>query len=401
MFRKLTPAQLTWDLVGAVLLLVLALATTAGVDGRLWHAGGTPFQVTLSLVVGSVDTVVMCIAVAIRRWSPPLALAAAWVSAVLQMAFLLTPGIENLGVFIVLFATSAYGSRRTMWWGLGSAGVGAALASAYMLLMERDLRLLGLGGDSLWATLFLGGLLLVASLASCGLSWAAGLLVRMRLRNRRLEQDRLVAEALAVAEQQRNQIARDMHDVVAHSLAVVIAQADGARYAAAADPTAATDALATIATTARGALGDVRLLLTQLRHSQAEGPQPTLADLEALYAQVRGAGVDLRVDVDPVPRADPPGAVQIAVYRVLQEALTNALRHGDGSGVDVHLAWHPDRVDLGVRNVLGPDGGAPSGGHGLIGMRERAQLVGGRLDAGPNGAHFDVRASIPIQQEDA
>lgn len=109
----------------------------------------------------------------------------------------------------------------------------------------------------------------------------------------------------------------------------MIAQADGARYAAVSDPGVATQALGTISTTARAALADVRLLLGQLRHSQLDGPQPTLADLEQLYAQVRAAGVDLRVDVDPAPPGIPPAAVQLAVYRVLQEALTNALRHGD------------------------------------------------------------------------
>jgi signal transduction histidine kinase len=202
-----------------------------------------------------------------------------------------------------------------------------------------------------------------------------------------------------------------MHDVVAHSLAVVIAQADGARYAAATDPQAAASALGTISTTARAALADVRLLLTQLRHSQAPGPQPTLADLEALYAQVRAAGVALRVDVDPTPRADPPAAAQLALYRILQEALTNALRHGDGGEVSVSLAWHPERVDLTVRNPVRlaqkvgeahlnpqyvPGEDAAGSGHGLIGMRERAHLAGGTLTAGAASGDFVVAASLPL-----
>jgi signal transduction histidine kinase len=202
------------------------------------------------------------------------------------------------------------------------------------------------------------------------------------------------AESEAASEQERVRIARDMHDVVAHSLAVVIAQADGARYAAATDPRAATGALETISTTARAALADVRLLLTQLRHSQGEGPQPTLADLDALYAQVRAAGVDLRVTVDPMPRADPPAAIQLAVYRILQEALTNALRHG-GSPVEVTSSWYPDRVELHVRNPLGA-GTEPGSGHGIIGMRERAQLAGGTLSAEVDDSAFAVRATLPI-----
>jgi signal transduction histidine kinase len=210
------------------------------------------------------------------------------------------------------------------------------------------------------------------------------------------------AETEAAAEQERVRIARDMHDVVAHSLAVVIAQADGARYAAAADPGAATAAesmsaaLGTISSTARAALSDVRLLLGQLRHSQSDGPQPSLADLEELYAQVRAAGLGLRVTVDPAPRTDPGAAVQLAVFRIMQEAFTNAIRHGGAGAAEVTLAWLPDAVTVTVRNPL-RDGVSPQpGGHGLIGMRERAQLVGGTLDAGAEGAEFVVRARIPI-----
>ena len=217
------------------------------------------------------------------------------------------------------------------------------------------------------------------------------------------------AEAEAVADQERVRIARDMHDVVAHSLAVVVAQADGARYAAASDPSVATEALGTISTTARGALSDVRMLLTQLRHSESDGPQPTLADLEQLYAQLRTTGVDLRVDVAPTSQTTPPASMQLGVYRILQEALTNALQHGGAGPVDVRLAWHAERVDLEVRNALrrgtkaqarpmrthGTSEGTR--GHGIIGMRERAQLIGGRLDAFTQDDAFVVRASLPIR----
>src|SRR5690606_2831270 len=206
-------------------------------------------------------------------------------------------------------------------------------------------------------------------------AWTVGALVRSGMRARENRAGELRAQAETAAEQERVRIARDMHDVVAHSLAVVIAQADGARYAAASDPGVTAQALGTISSTARSALADVRLLLTQLRHAQGEGPQPTLTDLEELYAHVRAAGVDLRVDVDPAPRADPPAAVQLAVYRILQEALTNALRHGDEGPVQVRQQWLPDRLDVEVRNAVAADA-TPGAGHGVIGMRERAQLVG-------------------------
>ena len=156
--------------------------------------------------------------------------------------------------------------------------------------------------------------MLVAAGFALLLSWTVGALVRTAVRAQENREAQRRAEADAAAEQERVRIARDMHDVVAHSLAVVIAQADGARYAAGADPaaagsSAAIEALGTISTTARAALADVRLLLTQLRHPQPEGPQPRLADLEELYAQVRAAGVELRVDVDPAPSREPPAAV--------------------------------------------------------------------------------------------
>ncbi|WP_258567086.1 sensor histidine kinase [Microbacterium sp. Se5.02b] len=228
-----------------------------------------------------------------------------------------------------------------------------------------------------------------------GFAWVCGLLWRVVLRSRRTRAAQLQAESLAVEEQERVRIARDMHDVVAHSLAVVIAQADGARYAAATKPEMATEALGTIAQTARAALSDVRMLLTQLRHRQGDGPQPTLADLEALFAQVRQAGIEPRVTVDPMPPGEPPGAIQLAVYRILQEALTNAIRHGDGA-VDVHLAWLPDRVDIDVRNTIPHEATTTAGGHGVIGMRERAQLVGGSLQAERRGAQFVVHATLPI-----
>jgi signal transduction histidine kinase len=158
----------------------------------------------------------------------------------------------------------------------------------------------------------------------------------------------------------------------------------------------ATAALGTISTIARAALADVRVLLTQLRHSEPAGPQPTLADLEELYAQVRAAGVDLNIDVDPAPLGQPPASVQLAVYRILQEALTNALRHGGGAPVAVTLAWHPDRVALEVRNRLPPGHHPGESGHGLLGMGERAHLVGGHLSAADSGGDFVVGAELPI-----
>ena len=149
--------------------------------------------------------------------------------------------------------------------------------------------------------LTMSGILFVASIAVLVLAWTTGLLVRsvrdtreIRRREEVATRERELVEYRYVVEQERNRIARDMHDVVAHSLAVVIAQADGARFAARTDPEAATGGLGTIAGVARGALGDVRLLLAELRHAESDAPQPVLDDLGELLEQVRAAGLDVR-----------------------------------------------------------------------------------------------------------
>ncbi|KQZ23120.1 ATP-binding protein [Microbacterium sp. Root553] len=387
MIRPLSRTALVLDIVGAALLFVVLTPFSVAFYGP---GTGSATAGGASVVAVVVAGLLMCGGVAIGRLAPALALVAAWAGAIVQMSASLGPLPLDLGILLVLYATAAWGSRAVLWWGFGSALFGGLVAAVYMVAVT------GVGsGSSGWDQLTIGTLLLVLSILALGFAWVCGLLWRVVLRARRTRSAQLQAESLAAEEQERVRIARDMHDIVAHSLAVVIAQADGARYAAAAKPEMATEALGTIAQTARSALSDVRLLLTQLRHRQGDGPQPTLADLEALFAQVRQAGIEPRITVDPTPPGEPPGAIQLAVYRILQEALTNAIRHGDGA-VDVHLAWLPDRVDIDVRNTVGRELSSSSGGHGVIGMRERAQLVGGSLQAEREGTRFVVRASLPI-----
>ncbi|WP_345752663.1 sensor histidine kinase [Microbacterium rhizophilus] len=382
LFREVSPTQWAIDGVVGIVFAAVSLLSMRAIGSS-------------SLLVLIPTVILMIAALMLSRLSPPLALAAAWFGALWQMGTQQQPMPANVAIFVVLFATAAYGSRLVYWAGFASAFLGAAVIAGYLVVIPQIWR--GFA-TSLTESATTAALTFIAALFALLLSWTAGALFRSILRGREVRRAQRDAEERASAEEERGRIARDMHDVVAHSLAVVIAQADGARYAAAADPDAATAALATISQTSRAALADVRLLLTQLRHRQSAGPQPTLADLEQLYAQVRAAGVDLRVDMDPAPVGAAPAAVQLAVYRILQEALTNALRHGDGGPVDVGLAWHPERVDLHVGNRIGVEG-RPSepGGHGVIGMRERAQLAGGRLDAGAEGDAWVVRAEIPIR----
>ncbi|MBD3943139.1 sensor histidine kinase [Microbacterium sp. NEAU-LLC] len=391
MFRRLKTYQLVVDVGIAVVFFLIAWpiesVLVVGAFGVEYHLASVG-----QLLFGGIIAALFSFALALRRLSPPFALGLAWVGALVQMGLGRPPSFSDVAIFGVLYATAAYGTRVVYWAGFASTLIGALVITVYLFAGPAFA-----GGGLTWQTLPLALMTLIAAAFALGLSWTTGALVRTAVRARENREAQQRAEAETAAEQERVRIARDMHDVVAHSLAVVIAQADGARYAASSDPAVATEALATISTTARSALADVRLLLGQLRHRQGDGPQPTIADLEEVYAQVRAAGVPLRVDVDPAPPGSPPAAVQLAVYRILQEALTNALRHGiPGGAVDVRLSWLPDRVELWVRNPAAPPAPGARPGHGLIGMRERAQLAGGRLDTGAEDGDFVVRAAIPI-----
>jgi signal transduction histidine kinase len=345
-------------------------------------------------------------AVAMRRLSPALALAVAWLAATIQMLAGLTVLTSNFGVLIVLYATAAYAERAVRWVGLASAVLGALVAATYLSLAQLGVRSLAtLTPAEITGTIWSGVAVLVGGVAVLGLSWTLGLLMRtwQTAREGRLSQNRAVEEQRAaqrsvVVEQERNRIARDMHDVVAHSLAVVIAQADGARYARANDPEAVDAALTTISTTARDALGDVRILLTRLRQDDAGGPQPVLADLDRLVDQMRSTGLDIEWTTTGSPTTLGSGA-QLAVYRIVQEALTNALRHGDADrAVYLNLTWTDGWVAVTIDNAVSTDELNEHGGeigHGLPGMRERALLAGGSLDAESTGGRFIVAARLP------
>ncbi|MEI5585116.1 MULTISPECIES: sensor histidine kinase [unclassified Agromyces] len=371
--------------------------------------------VLYAFVGGWPDLVVVVLfsaALVLRRVAPGAALVVAWVAACAQMLMLRELQPADAAVFVVVYSTSAHGSKAVRWWGLGSAGAGAVLASTYLSVVMPIIN--GSGsvttdtlGRLMWAALLFG-----AALAGLVLAWTVGLLVRTardsREQRRRAELDRRErehAEYRYVVEQERSRIARDMHDVVAHSLAVVIAQADGARFAARTRPEAAVDALETISGVARGALGDVRLLLGELRHREGEAPQPALDDLDDLLEQVRGAGLDVR-RTERGERVPLGAGHQIAVYRIVQEGLTNALRHGDtASPVHLTLDWSPGGVAVQVENAVADAANgepthdvAPGPRHGIPGMRERAELAGGTFAADSlDDGRFRITARIPAQ----
>ncbi|MCU1414296.1 MAG: hypothetical protein JWN80_1636 [Microbacteriaceae bacterium] len=377
MFRSLTRPQLAADVIIALVFLLVGYAIQAKDEN--WASIGV--------------LVVMTIALAIRRFSPCLALVLAWVGAIVQMLFRVNaPAFVDVAVLGVLYCTAAYGGRLVRWVGLASAVVGSLVAELYLVILP-FFGEYGFAYPNVSDAIRSFVIAFFGLLAVLGLSWTIGQLVRTYRRARDSRRAQALAEKDVVVEQERNRIARDMHDVVAHSLAVVIAQADGARYAAAKDPAAVETALTTISATAREALGDVRLLLTQLRHSQGDGPQPALVDLDRLVDQFRSSGVDVQRTDTGSPGTLASGQ-QLALYRIVQEALTNALRHGAvGRPVTVAFEWS-DPVSVVISNPIG-DSASNSGGHGVIGMRERAALVGGAFEAGAVGDSWVVTARVP------
>jgi signal transduction histidine kinase len=215
--------------------------------------------------------------------------------------------------------------------------------------------------------------------------------------------DTAAAAARHAQDMERARLARELHDVVAHQLSAIAVQAGAARLAAADDPQASAVAIAAIERQARGGLSELNQLVRELRPGEDTGPgmspQQRLGDIPSLIKRAGESGlrVELRVDGDPRPL---PAAVELAGYRVVQESLTNAIRYAAGAAATVHLAYRDDGIMVAVTDD-GPGAAAgaaaiPGGGVGLAGLRERARLLGGQLEAGSHAERgFAVRAFLP------
>ncbi|MEW2354616.1 histidine kinase [Spirillospora sp. NPDC029432] len=251
-------------------------------------------------------------------------------------------------------------------------------------------------GELTWAKILgLAPLTAVTALAGTNLRSRRAYLDQREERERQRERDREQRALLAVATE-RERIAREMHDIVAHNLAVMVALADGAAFTATADPERAATVMHKVASTGRQALDEMQHLLDLLRNGTAgpspgHTPQPGLADLDALVDQVRAAGPRVTVTREGVPGRWSPGA-GLAVYRIVQEAFTNTLKHaGPAARIELRLRYLPHGVELEVvddgalRRWTDADR-AGTGGHGLVGMAERAGAYGGGVEAGPRPA---------------
>ncbi|BCW64858.1 histidine kinase [Arthrobacter sp. StoSoilB22] len=250
--------------------------------------------------------------------------------------------------------------------------------------------------------------LLLVVAAACG---TLGLLVSLYEDRQLLSKAQIVTEASLketeielVIEQERTRIARDLHDVLAHSLAVITAQADGTRYLSKGQPKPVLDALENIAVSARHALVDAQRVIEGVRDDGMVAPQPLISDVGPLMERMRQGSLEIEHSESGVP-VELGAGQQLAVFRIVQECLTNALKHGGrGTAVRVHFDWSGPGLTLHASSALPasvPLGETDAGhakeryGRGIPGMRERAHLAGGWLTAGPDGEQFRVTAFLP------
>jgi signal transduction histidine kinase len=244
-----------------------------------------------------------------------------------------------------------------------------------------------------------------------GGAWVIGDRVRLRRarivelqeRASRAERDAERERRLAAAEE-RTRIARDLHDSAGHAINVILVQAGAARLLGKRDPERAQAALETIEEVARETLGEIDYLVRALREDDGSNgtganvePLPGLAAVETLADRHRSSGLAVSIREHGSRRQLSPGLDQ-AAYRILQEALTNAARHGDGSA-EIEIGFRPASLELTVTNPTRPGSALGGDGHGIVGMRERATLLGGTLDAGASDARFCIRAHLPYDAE--
>ncbi|MFJ2949714.1 sensor histidine kinase [Streptomyces sp. NPDC087226] len=361
---------LLWDLHFSGFWVIAALIDYTG-DGwrNVTHNPDAPGPLLLVLSLG------LSVPLLWRRTHPaavllamaPFALVNAWSGATLQAALLQLVVVYHIALRLPL---------RNLWW------APALLLTPVMVATARY-------GEGEWSQQIGSQLtsILVAVLIGITVRTRQNYTEALEDRARRLETERDQQAQLAAAAE-RARIAREMHDIIGHNLSVITGLADGGKYAAGKSPERAAQALDAIATTSRQALGELRRLLDVLRDEEPRpaelAPQPALTDLDRLFAGVRDAGLPVQATVEGLA-ALPPGR-QLTVYRVVQEALTNTLKHaGPDASSEIRIVYG----DKGAVTATITDTGAvrpaaaPTDGRGLPGMRERTSLYGGTLEAGP------------------
>ncbi|MFJ6563801.1 sensor histidine kinase [Streptomyces sp. NPDC091412] len=379
----------------ALILLGLSGVSVSSINGAPGHHGSVGATLALSLV--------LCVVVALRRRVPEKMLVLAGAAGVAQLVLDVETMVANFAMLVIIYTVAAIGARWASRFALAGGLCAATLAQ--MRWPQHDASALSNVAIAVFQTV------------PFALAWVLGDSMRTRRayfaqleeRAARLEKEREAQSKVAVAAE-RARIARELHDVVAHNVSVMVVQADGAAYVLDAAPDQAKKALETISSTGRQALAEMRRLLGVLRtgEHQESGeyvPQPDVDQIEDLVEQCRGSGLPVDFRIEGTPRPLPSG-VELTAYRIVQEALTNTRKHGGpNAGASVRLVYFDDGLGLlveddgkGAPHELYEEGGADGEGHGLIGMRERVGMVGGTLDAGPRpGGGFRISALLPLK----
>jgi signal transduction histidine kinase len=372
--RRWTASPRT-DLALALLLGVVLLQSASDEQGLKQPAWA---------VIGLIELTVLPLA--LRRSRPVAVLVVTLAAAIL--GDLLFVGFQIPGPAIALYTVAAHCERRL--------AVAAAGATALALVVP------AVAGGGVDEPIFV-----VAVYAVFAAAWALGDNLRTRraylseleARAERLEREREETARRAVAEEQAR-IARELHDVISHNVSVMVVQAAAGGDVFATRPDRAREALGSIESTGREALVELRRLLGVVRPAGDDDgvdrePQPGLARLPELIEQVSAAGLRVELAVGGEPRDLPPG-VDLSAYRIVQEALTNTLKHASAENVQVTIGYADSRLDQEILDD-GAGGEVAGAGRGIIGMRERVGLLGGELSAGPRvGGGFGVRATIPL-----
>lgn len=342
--------------------------------------------------VGYVLLVVSGVAVVARRRRPVAVFAVTGVASLIYFAFDFPDRMSYLGLFVALYTLAAYGDGQRS---LRIAGAGIAVLSVGWLIAGADVEPVSAIG---WVFFRIGASVIATMLGESARSrrvMAADAQERAELAERSREE-----EARARVDAERLRIAREVHDTVAHAIAIINVQAGVTAHVLDKRPEQARGALRTIEHTSSRALQEMRAILGVLRDGDEREPFPGLDQIRELTGKAREAGLDIAVEQpEPVPAL--PSAVGSAAYRIVQESITNVIRHAGPTRVTVSLEPVVDAlrirvIDEGRRTPApGDTGSAP--GRGIAGMRERCRLLGGELDAKPRpGGGFEVTASLPL-----
>ncbi|GAA1497710.1 sensor histidine kinase [Paeniglutamicibacter kerguelensis] len=380
------------------LILGIAIWLAFGLSSAFTMSGVTQNGVSQfipALILGSAETLPLIW----RRRKPGVSAGIIVATHLVQVAITDVYLPSQIAVPITVYTLAAYGKRWQSIAGLAAGFLGALLVTLKLGMAS--------GFTVEGGLISFVGLGLVVMLA-----WTFGDLARTRRlamqtledRARRLEIERQQERDLAAADE-RSHIAREMHDIVAHSLSVIITQADGARYASEHEPQIARTTLATIADTGRGSLREMRRLLGVLRNDEEAPtrPLPTLADIQDLLDATRKTGLDISYSESGQARRDLPAGAELTCYRAIQEALTNVVKHAGPSVLaTVSLAWDYRGLNIGITdNGRGAGAlGTADVGQGLRGMSERVSLYDGRVEAIPvPGGGFRVAVFIPYTED--